>query len=206
MKLLVGLGNPGNAYAETRHNIGFMVVDLLAKTFPVSLCQNTQWFHLRRITLHHQHLFLIQPQTYMNRSGLAVEQVLRHYQGLSEHLVVIYDDLDLQLGRLRIRPRGGHGGHKGVKSLIEHLGTQEFIRIRIGIGRPRPEQSRQASRLREEVVDYVLQPFQPDELTIVNDVMTRAIKAIDLIVHNQLARAMNLYNRSEFQESDSPEA
>jgi PTH1 family peptidyl-tRNA hydrolase len=109
---------------------------------------------------------------------------------------VIYDDLDLALGRLRIRSRGGHGGHKGVKSLIEYLDTNEFIRIRIGIGRPQGEALQLAPSSREDIVDYVLQPFQHEEYTTVKEVMRQAVKAIELIIEGQMAMAMNLYNRS----------
>jgi PTH1 family peptidyl-tRNA hydrolase len=131
----------------------------------------------------------------MNRSGFAVKEVLRQYEEFAEHIIVIYDDLDLDLGRLRIRTRGGHGGHKGVQSIIEHLKTDEFIRIRIGIGHPHSKEVPQEIQLREDVTDYVLQPFQQDEYSTVNDVMKRSVKAIELIVTNQLAMAMNRYNR-----------
>ncbi len=197
MWCIVGLGNPGEQYAATRHNVGFMVLDLLAEKFPVSCYHIEPDYHLREITIRHQRVLLVQPQTFMNRSGLAVEKVLRSYHESPEHLIVLYDDLDLMPGRMRIRARGGDGGHKGVKSLIEYLDTNQFIRLRIGIGRPQPDQaSPQSPGIREGVVEYVLQTFQQEELPIVREVMQQAVQAIELLVADQIAMAMNLYNRT----------
>ncbi|MBD3309280.1 aminoacyl-tRNA hydrolase, partial [candidate division KSB3 bacterium] len=154
MRLIVGLGNPGNQYADTRHNIGFMVIDALAEAFPVSPPFSNTWSQLRRATIRGQHVLLIQPQTYMNRSGRAVKEVVAHYGEAPEQLLVIHDDLDLDLGRLRIRRQGGAGGHKGVQSIIDHVGTNAFIRLRLGIGRPSAEQP--PHQVHRDVVDYVL--------------------------------------------------
>jgi PTH1 family peptidyl-tRNA hydrolase len=134
----------------------------------------------------------------MNRSGLAVKEVLERYQQLPEELIINYDDLDLELGRLRIRTQGGHGGHKGVKSIIELLGTPEFVRIRIGIGRPCPDESGQQASERGHVVDYVLESFQDDEMKLIEKVITRSVEAVQLIVTGQINNAMNVYNRNEF--------
>ena len=196
MWLIVGLGNPGRQYAETRHNVGFMVTDMLAEQFPVSSRRSDAGYSLRAISLQQQDVLLILPHTYMNLSGLAVETVLRQYDESPARLIVIYDDLDLVPGRLRIRTRGGHGGHKGVKSIIEHLSTQEFLRMRIGIGRPQNDIPDQISESRNSVVDYVLQPFLQEERPIIGEVMRQTIHAIELIVTAQAAMAMNLYNRS----------
>ena len=196
MWLIVGLGNPGRQYAETRHNVGFMVTDMLAEQFPVSSRRSDAGYSLRAISLQQQDVLLILPHTYMNLSGLAVETVLRQYDESPARLIVIYDDLDLVPGRLRIRTRGGHGGHKGVKSIIEHLATQDFLRIRIGIGRPQNDTPDQTSESRDTVVDYVLQPFLQEERPIIGEVMRQTIHAIELIVTAQAAMAMNLYNRS----------
>jgi PTH1 family peptidyl-tRNA hydrolase len=197
MRLIVGLGNPGEQYAKSRHNVGFMVVDRLSERVESSPVFSHQWSHLRRATIQLQQVLLIQPQTYMNRSGLAVKEVLQRYQGRPEELIIIYDDLDLELGRLRIRTRGGHGGHKGVKSIIERLGTHEFVRLRMGIGRPHSDQSEQQASERAHVVDYVLEPFQDDELQLIEKVITRSVEAVQLIVTGQINMAMNVYNRSE---------
>ena len=179
-----------------------MAIDLLAEMFPISHRHFQHWSYLYWIDLHAQRVLLIQPHTYMNRSGFAVEKIMHQYEEPLEHLIVIYDDLDLEPGRLRIRKRGGHGGHKGVQSLIEHLGTETFIRIRIGIGRPCSEVSVSEPRSRGDVIDYVLQPFQSEEYALVNKAMKRSIHAIELIVTNQIATAMNLYNRSSFHDQD----
>ena len=203
MWLVVGLGNPGKQYADTRHNIGCMVIDLLAETFPTAPPRTSQYAYLRQAVIRNQTVLLIQPQTYMNRSGLSVEEVLHHYEESSEHLIVIYDDLDLELGRLRIRTRGGHGGHKGVKSIIERLESREFLRLRLGIGRPHAERSGDAPYAQGDVVEYVLQPFRHSERTIIDEAMKRAVDAIELIVNNHAQKAMNLYNRHIVQEFSS---
>ncbi len=195
MRLIIGLGNPGEQYANSRHNVGFMVIEMLAATFPISRLSPNNWSHLFQANVQGQPVLLVQPQTYMNRSGIAVEEVLHQYQTSPEDMIVIYDDLDLDVGRLRIRTHGGHGGHKGAKSIIEHLETNEFARIRIGIGRPSSQESQQGQFVRDSVVDYVLQPFQQDEQPIINEVMKRAVDAVGLIIKDQVSMAMNLYNR-----------
>jgi PTH1 family peptidyl-tRNA hydrolase len=132
----------------------------------------------------------------MNLSGLAVKDVVDHYQDTPVHLVVIYDDLDLELGRLRIRKKGGHGGHKGVKSIIEHLDTNEFVRLKIGIGHPLVDAPKPESSERESVVDYVLQPFQSPEQDTVQSAINRAAEAVECIVSGHIDQAMNVYNRN----------
>ncbi len=197
MWLIAGLGNPGVQYAGTRHNVGFMLTDFLAERFPTSSQKTEASYRLRQTEILDRSALLIQPLTYMNLSGLAVEELLHKYAEAPEHLIVIYDDLDLPLGKLRIRPQGGHGGHKGVKSIIENLDTNTFIRIRIGIGHPcaRTEQDSNDIRGREDVVDYVLQAFQHDEIEALKEVLQQAVEAIELIVTGQLEKTMNLYNR-----------
>jgi PTH1 family peptidyl-tRNA hydrolase len=195
MKLIVGLGNPGSQYAITRHNVGFMVLDMLAETFPVSAVQSDKIAHLYQATIHNQRVLLLKPQTYMNRSGIAVQEVLRRYQESPENIVVIYDDLDLDIGRLRIRKKGGHGGHKGIKSIIQYLETYEFVRIRIGIGRPNPVAMPEGQPLQNRIVEYVLQPFQQDEQSLIAEVLKRSVEVITLIITDQVDTAMNRYNR-----------
>jgi PTH1 family peptidyl-tRNA hydrolase len=131
----------------------------------------------------------------MNRSGIAVREVLHRYQETPENVVVIYDDLDLNVGRLRIRQQGGHGGHKGIKSIIEDLNTHEFVRIKIGIGRPDSATIPEGESVQEHIVEYVLQPFQQDEQPIITEVLKRCVEAIKLIIADQLDAAMNRYNR-----------
>lgn len=195
MKLIVGLGNPGSQYANTRHNIGFMVIDRLARLFPVSRIQYASWGVFQYSRIQQQDVLLLQPLTYMNRSGIAVDLALSECHESADHLVVIYDDLDLDLGRIRIRPRGGHGGHRGMKSIIDRLGMSQFVRMRLGIGRPPARDDVQEDDT-AAVVQYVLQPFQPQEQSIVSDVITRTTQAIQLIVDDQLYQAMNEFNRS----------
>ena len=142
-----------------------------------------------------EHIIIHKIHIYMNRSGIAVQRVLSQYAESPENLVVIYDDLDLDVGRLRIRKRGGHGGHKGLQSIIEQLATKEFVRIRMGIGRPAQTEHPDKQMLQEKVVDYVLQPFDQDEQPLIRDSLKRSVEAIKLIVADQLDTAMNLYNR-----------
>jgi PTH1 family peptidyl-tRNA hydrolase len=195
MKLLVGLGNPGSQYAATRHNIGFMVLDRIAELFPVRRLRSDKVVHVGQTSIDRHQILLIKPQTYMNLSGIAVREVVQRYHEPAANVVVVYDDLDLNVGQLRIRRRGGHGGHKGVQSVMEHLKTQAFIRIRMGIGRPDPAAFPQQMSMREQVVEYVLQPFLRDEQPVMAEAITRAVEAIKLIVADQLETAMNRYNR-----------
>jgi PTH1 family peptidyl-tRNA hydrolase len=197
MWCIAGLGNPGTQYADTRHNVGFMLTDLLSERFPVSSQQTTSSYRIQQTTIREHAAVLIQPLTYMNLSGLAIAEVLDTYTESPGQLIVIYDDLDLPLGTLRIRPRGGHGGHNGVKSIIENLDTNAFIRIRIGIGHPRAgtEQDINDSHGRKDIVDYVLHAFQQDEIGPLREVLQQAVEAIELIVTGQIEKAMNLYNR-----------
>lgn len=194
MWMIVGLGNPGRQYAQTRHNVGFMVIDALAKVFPTSPLYKHSWFHVLQATVHQHAVLFVTPQLFMNRSGIAVQEALRQYDESPDHLVVVSDDLDLPVGRLRIRKQGGHGGHKGVHSIIDCLQTRQFLRLRIGIGRPdRNEEGGSPSD--NGIVDYVLQPFEQDEQSIIAEVIDRAVHAIALIVDQHIETAMNQYNR-----------
>jgi PTH1 family peptidyl-tRNA hydrolase len=195
VRLIVGLGNPGSQYAKTRHNVGFMAIDKLIEVFPVSAVQSDNLAHLYQADIHKQRVLLLKPQTYMNRSGIAVREILRRYEKSFEDLVVVYDDLDLEIGRLRIRKKGGHGGHKGMRSIIECLETKEFVRIKIGIGRPERTEVADKLSLQTQIVDYVLQPFGQDEQPLIGATLARCVEAIELIVVNYLEAAMNRYNR-----------
>ncbi|PID57045.1 aminoacyl-tRNA hydrolase [candidate division KSB3 bacterium] len=198
MWCIVGLGNPGKQYADTRHNVGFMLTDLLAERYPSTSQQRTASSRIRQTRVHGHSVLLIQPLTYMNLSGLAVAELLDRNNASPKQLIVVYDDLDLPPGLLRIRLRGGHGGHKGVKSIIENLDTDAFIRIRIGIGHPRVHSERELKDHcggRGDVVDYVLQAFQQDEIGLLREVLHKTADAIALIVTGKIEHAMNLYNR-----------
>lgn len=183
--LIVGLGNPGRDYRNTRHNIGFMAVDALAEAFS---CRGLRvQFKAITSSAHFDgaKVILVKPQTYMNLSGQAVSALMRFYKIPVENLIVIHDDLDLPLGTIRIRPGGGSAGQKGVGSIIEKLGTQDFPRLRLGIGRP-PGQM--------ESSDYVLQPFSAAENDLLKMVLEKAVEAVKCFVSENLDTAMNRFN------------
>ncbi len=183
--LIVGLGNPGREYRETRHNIGFMLVDRLCKELGVSIGK-VQSKALIAVGRHAGHrVILAKPQTYMNLSGQSVSGLLRFYKVPVENLIVAHDDLDLPLGTLRIRGGGGSAGQKGVASTIEQLGTQNFARMRLGIGRP-PGQMDAAA--------YVLQNFHGKEQEVLTLVLDRAARACLTFIESGLDAAMNQYN------------
>lgn len=187
MKLIVGLGNPGIEYQFTPHNMGFLAVDRLANEAGVEL-RNRQCRALTaRATIGSESVLLAKPETFMNLSGLSVsELVARHEISPQEDLVLIYDELDLPLGTIRIRQRGSSAGHNGMESVIGALGTQEFLRIRLGIG---------PDRKLADSVRYVLTPFRKAQLKIVDDVLERTAEAVKLILSDGAATAMNRFNR-----------
>ena len=184
IRVIIGLGNPGSEYDKTRHNVGFEVLDILADLFvgkwkarhksELYLCEEGQPIS-----------FLQKPKTFMNLSGEAVKKLCRKENIKPSQLLVIYDDLALKPGRLRIRETGSAGGHNGVKSMISYLGTQEFLRLRIGIGRPLHESS---------VSDYVLSPFAENEVELMNKVYRHAADAALMLCNDGCEAAMNKYN------------
>jgi peptidyl-tRNA hydrolase, PTH1 family len=182
--LLVGLGNHGREYRHTRHNIGFMVLDKLAEAHGTSFTQMKHKALVTEIRLGQTKLVLAKPQTYMNKSGEAVSPLLNFYKLPVERLLVIYDDLDLPLGTVRLREKGSAGGHNGMKSVIGQIG-QLFPRLRLGIGRP-PGQL--------PVHAYVLQEFGKDELPLVQEVLDTAVSAITTFTQEGLTLAMSRYN------------
>jgi peptidyl-tRNA hydrolase, PTH1 family len=185
--LLVGLGNPGREYRETRHNVGFMAIDRLCKVLGIKLSRlqskaltgTGQWAGHK--------IVLVKPQTYMNLSGQAVSSLLRFYKVPLGQLLVMHDDIDLPVGTLRIRPDGGSAGQRGLASIIQQLGTQEFPRLRIGIGRP-PGQ--------KEAADYVLKGFTSSDQELIDIVLDRAVEAARVFIEHDLDTAMNQYNGS----------
>lgn len=183
--LVVGLGNPGRQYKNTRHNAGFLVVDRLAERLGVQFSR----LQFRALVVDGRYqgrkIILAKPQTYMNESGQAVGSLVRFYNITQDNIVVVHDDVDLPFGALRLRPAGGSGGQKGMGSIIERLGTQEFPRLRVGIGRP-PGQMLAAA--------YVLQEFDRDEKLELLGVIDRAVDALLSIITNGLEKAMNQYN------------
>jgi peptidyl-tRNA hydrolase, PTH1 family len=165
----VGLGNPGSRYADTRHNVGFRVIDSLGASSHITLRNHLPTAVYGEGTIGAQAVVLALPLTYMNASGKAVADLCTHFSIPLNDLIVAHDDLDLQLGRVKLKMKGGDAGHHGVQSIIEHLRTGEFLRIRIGIGRP-------ASR--DEIVTYVLSPFTSDELPLLHDAVRDAEEKI----------------------------
>lgn len=184
MKVIVGLGNPGRQYATTRHNVGFMVIDRLARELNVAVAKKMFNSLVGQGLIGSEKIVLAMPQTYMNLSGQAVGPLLNWYKLDPSALVVVYDDLDLPAGTLRIRPAGGSGGHKGMQSIIAVLGTENFTRVRVGIGRPEVVDM--------ETVDYVLSRLDPKEM---EEVLKAAADAVVSIVSDGLEKTMNLYNR-----------
>jgi peptidyl-tRNA hydrolase, PTH1 family len=165
VKLIVGLGNPGSRHADTRHNVGFRVVDSLGATYQIALLHYLPTAVYGEGVIGAQRVILALPLTYMNANGKAVMDLCARFSIPPNDLIVIHDDLDLPLGRVKLKLKGGDAGHHGVQSVIEHLGTGEFCRIRVGIGRP-------ASR--DEIVTFVLSPFTPDELPSLHDAVRAA--------------------------------
>ena len=185
MKLIVGLGNPGREYELTRHNIGFMAIDELAKRWNISL--NEQKFKgvFGAGFVNGEKVILLKPLTYMNLSGESIRPRMDYYKIDVEDFVVLYDDLDIPVGKLRLRMKGSAGGHNGVKSTISHLGTQEFQRIRMGIDRPKNGM---------KVVDYVLGRFTSEEIPDVNHSIEKAADACEEWLNKPFLQIMNTFN------------
>lgn len=183
--LIVGLGNPGRDYEQTRHNVGFMVVDELARRAGIGLTKKERKALVGDGTLAGKSVILAKPQTYMNLSGEAVRALLDFYQIPVERFIVVHDDIDLPLGTLRLRKSGSAGGQNGVRSLIQHLGTQDFARVRFGVGRPPGKQ---------QAAHYVLRPFQGEEAILAREVIDTAAAAIEAWLKDGLEIAMSVYN------------
>lgn len=190
-QLIVGLGNPGAKYDRTRHNVGFMLVDELARSWQISLADHKKFQGLfgEGIGPHRDKIRLLKPQTYMNLSGQSIRAVVDWYKLSPESVLVVYDDMDLPLGRLRLRLSGSAGGHNGIKSTISHLGTQNFPRLRIGIGKPKT-----AAPEDKDTVSHVLGQFSKAETEVLNEVLRLCQEAIALSLKQSTEKAMSLYN------------
>ena len=184
--LIVGLGNPGEQYAYTRHNAGFMVIDAMAERLETdvkrfkfkSLCSD--------VTISGKHCILMKPETYMNNSGQAVVEAMNFYKIPPENVIVIFDDISLDVGKMRIRSKGSDGGQRGMRSIIYLSGSDKFPRIKVGIGaKPNPDW---------DLADWVLSKFTPDEMKKLDKIFDNAEKAIELIIDGKTDRAMNLFN------------
>ncbi|PYZ95461.1 aminoacyl-tRNA hydrolase [Alteribacter lacisalsi] len=185
MKLIVGLGNPGPKYDGTRHNVGFDVIDRCQDKLNISLSQNKFKGVYGSAGMGDQKIFLLKPLTYMNLSGESVVPLMNFYKMTAEDILVVYDDLDLAPGKIRLREKGGAGGHNGMKSLIQHLGTDRFKRIRVGVGRPDHGQA---------VTDHVLGRFAPDEREDVNTALEKAAEACEAWTKEPFNQVMNQFN------------
>jgi PTH1 family peptidyl-tRNA hydrolase len=185
MKLIIGLGNPDRRYRQTRHNVGWEVVDRLGRRLGVAVDQEDGWAIVGSGTVGRRRVLLAKPQTYVNLSGTAVADLRRRHRVKLEDLVVVVDDLDLPLGRLRLRPGGSHGGHNGLRSIIDALGSDAFPRLRVGIGRP-PEGM--------DPAQFVLTPFTTEERAAMDPALERAAEAIETVVREGLQAAMNRFN------------
>ena len=194
--LIAGLGNPGSEYRETRHNVGFMVLDRLAQRLPKKNFEEIHGCssHYLKGTYAGRALFLQKPETFMNLSGEAVAPLMRKEEIGTDGLLVIYDDMDLEVGKLRIRGRGSCGGHNGIRSIIETTGTENFARIRVGIGHRTGNGA-----------DYVLSPFEEAEKPVIDKVLDAAADAVILILRRGLSQAMNEYNPRDYAVSEPEE-
>ncbi|HEY49021.1 MAG TPA: aminoacyl-tRNA hydrolase [Dehalococcoidia bacterium] len=198
MKLIIGLGNPGKLYLNNRHNVGFRCLEYFARRHGISLNQRRARSQFGVGEVSGIKVVLAKPRTFMNLSGEAVEALMRRYRISTKNLhniIVIYDDLDLPLGRIRIRERGGSGGHKGLQSIIAHLGSQDFPRLRVGIA-PLEDEARQrrAQPDREDTVKYVLNDFTAVEKAVLRRVYPDVADAIYCSITESITSAMNRYN------------
>ena len=187
LALIVGLGNPGSEYANHRHNVGFQIVEALAESHDLSFARHKKAkAHVAEGQIGERQVLLAKPRTFMNLSGKTVLRLSREREIPPDSILVVCDDLDLPLGRLRIRPKGGSGGHKGLRSIIELLDSQDFSRLRIGIDRP-------VGSL--DPAEYVLQPFAKEDRTIVTETRERAVQAVETWLADGIVVAMDRFNR-----------
>jgi PTH1 family peptidyl-tRNA hydrolase len=183
--LIAGLGNPGRKYRGSRHNIGFMVVDRLAAAHGIESRQVRQKAIVGHGRICDRAVILAKPQTFMNNSGDAIGPLAKYYKLMPENVLIIYDEIDLPFGTIRLRPKGGAGGHNGMKSIINHLG-QDFPRLRLGVGRPSG---------RMPVPAHVLQDFHKDELPLLEEVLEEAVRAVETFLRHDIQLAMSRHNK-----------
>jgi peptidyl-tRNA hydrolase, PTH1 family len=184
MKVVVGLGNPGERYAGTRHNVGFMVVDLLAESSRAGRFQKKFEGEVAELLVAERKVLLVKPMTFMNLSGRCVRQVLDFHQLTPADLLVVCDDFNLPLGQLRARTRGSSGGHNGLRDIQNHLGTTEYARLRIGVGQPEGD----------DAVDHVLDRFRPGERPVIREAILDAADAVSVWITEGIEACMNKYN------------
>ena len=181
---IVGLGNPGKKYSKTRHNIGFQVVEEIARRYAIDLKEKEK-YRIGRGSIGGRDILLIEPLLYMNNSGVVIKYIVGRFNILPENLIIIHDDLDMETGKIRIRRKGSSGGHKGVESIIQNLSSKDFPRLKIGIGR---EDDATAE-------DYVLSKFRKNEIPLINGAIEKASGAVTTVLMEGLEKAMNRFNR-----------
>ena len=186
MKLIVGLGNPGSGYKDTRHNIGFRAVDVIGNACGIKISKKKFFSQIGTGKIKLYDVILAKPLTYVNNSGEAVKKLLHDFSLTPKELIVVHDDIDLEKGILKIKERGGDGGHNGLRSMINLLQTDNFIRIRLGIGRPESK---------EDVVDYVLSSFDKKDQEWVQPLLIRAKTAVETLLIKGIINAMNEFNK-----------
>lgn len=185
MKIIIGLGNPGKEYENTRHNVGFKVIDKLSKDFQIDLCTK-KWKGISGIgNIKNEKVVLLKPQTYMNLSGQSVLEVMNFYKVNKEDIIVIHDDLDIEFGNIKLKKKGSSGGQNGVKNIIQLLNTEQFNRVRVGIGRDR----------NIPVANYVLSNFHKEDEILLEIVLKKSVDAIVYAIMNTFDKAMNIYNK-----------
>ncbi len=185
MYIIAGLGNPTKEYDKTRHNVGFAVIDRLADRYGIDVSERKHKALCGRGAIEGQKVLLLKPQTFMNLSGESIRAAMDYYKVTPEELIVVYDDISLEPGQLRIRLKGSAGGHNGIKNIIAHLGTQEFPRVKVGIG---------AKPLRMDLADYVLSRFGSGEQKLMDEAFQEAAQAVAAMLTDGPERAMNHYN------------
>ena len=186
MFIIAGLGNPGREYAHTRHNVGFDTIDVLADMYRIDVDTKKHKALIGKGIIEGQKVILAKPQTYMNLSGESIRELVDFYKiDETSELIIIYDDISLNPGQLRIRLKGSAGGHNGIKSIIQHLGCQEFLRIKVGVGE---------KPVGYDLADYVLGHFTGEERKVMDEAADRAVEAIHMILTEDIDKAMNHYN------------
>ena len=185
MRVIFGLGNPGKDYEESRHNIGFRVIDKLSKEHRIELNKHSCQAWIGEGEIGKEDVFLVKPLTFVNAAGLSLFQLKQKHEVSLEDIMVISDDVNLELGKLRLARRGGDGGHKGLRSIIEFLGTEEFPRLRIGIDRPEQK---------IELKEYVLGEFTFREKKVIEETISRASQAVEMVIRQGIDETMKLYN------------
>ena len=196
VRLIAGLGNPGTKYGGNRHNIGFMCVDHFAHENSLTLTRSSSQAKIVEGRIAGHDVVLAKPQTFMNNSGVSVGGLVRKFKVKFENLIIVHDDLDLPLGRIRIRLGGSSGGHNGINSIVQHIGNQEFIRVRVGIGRPNGQENGKNGE--DDVINHVLGDFSSEEKAIMQEVIPCVSQALQCLLTGGLTEAMNKYNSTDF--------